>query len=221
MNTPDPAARRLAGALALCALATLVLLANHPAGAAHDFAGMLREEAGNRLIDGVVHGGFILVLAALIACMLLLAQRLGPGRTPVVIAVVTFGIGSAALIGSMLLDGLVIPAVAARYLDVDAPEKVAAVKAVFVFAGTLISLLMPLGLAFQSVAALSLGGLLAAGPSGRRATGLFGVGAGILILVAIAGTAGTVAHVLLGGIALLSLWYLALAVLLWRGRLSG
>ncbi len=223
MNAPaDPIDRKLAGAFALCGLASLLLLANHPAGSAHDFAGVLREEAANQLVDGVVHGGFIFVLAALIVCFLLLARRLGAGRVLVTVTLVAFCIGSAFLMASMLVDGLVIPAVAARCLNVDAPEKLAAAKALFVFAGTLISFLMPLGLALQSIAMLSLGGLLIAGPPRRRMAGAFGAGAGILILAAVAATpAAMAAHVLLGGIVLIALWYFILAALLWRGAGPG
>jgi hypothetical protein len=220
MNTPEDLtqSRKLAGAFALCGLATLVLLANHPASAAHDFAGVLREEAGNQLADGIVHGGFIFVLATLIVCFAQLARLLGSGRAPVVVMTVAFTIGCAALMGSMLVDGLVIPAVAARYLNVVAPEQLAAAKALFVFAGTLISVLMPMGIAFQSVAMLSLGALLVAGPPRHRGTGIAGVSLGTVILVLLAATAaGMPPHVLLLSIALTAGWYLILAALLWRG----
>jgi hypothetical protein len=213
--------RRLAGAFALCGLGTLVLLANHPGGAAHDFAGVLREEAANQFMDGIVHGGFIFVLAALIVCFVLLARHLGSGRVPVVVTVVAFCIGCGALMGSMLVDGLVIPAVAARYVGIDAPEKVAAAKALFVFAGALISFLMPLGIAFQSIAMVSLGGLLIAGTPRRRAAGIAGVSFGALILVLlVSAPSHMAAHVLLGSIALIAIWYFILAGLLWRGGLA-
>lgn len=223
MSTPSgPTDRKLAGAFALCGLASLVLLASHPASAAHDFAGVLREEASNQLMDGLVHGGFIFVLAALVICFVLLARRLGAARAPVTIMLVTFGIGCAALMASMLVDGLVIPAVAARYVNVDAPEKLAAAKALFVFAGTLITFLMPLGIAFQSLAMLSLGGLLVAGPPRRRAAGVMGVSSALLILVLlVSAPAHMAAHVLLGSIALLAVWEFVLAGLLWRGALTG
>jgi hypothetical protein len=224
MHTPeDPVApRKLAAAFALCGLATLVLLANHPASGARDFAGVLREEAANQLMDGVVHGGFIFVLAALIVCFLLLARRLGSGRVPVVVTVVAFCIGSGALMASLLVDGLVIPAVAARYVSIDAPDKLAAAKALFVFAGTLIGFLMPLGIAFQSIAMLSLGGLFIAATPKRRAAGITGVSLAALILVLLVSTpAGAAAHVLLGSIVVLAVWYFILAALLWRGSLAG
>jgi hypothetical protein len=223
MNTPeDPTqSRRLAGAFALCGLGTLVLLANHPASAARDFAGVLREEAANQLMDGLVHGGFIFVLAALIVCFVLLARRLGCGRVAVVVTVVAFCIGCGAFMASMLVDGLVIPAVAARYVDVDAPEKLAAAKALFVFAGALISFLMPLGIAFQSIAMMSLGGLFVAGPPRRRVAGLAGVSFGALILVLLVGSPAHMAsHVLLGSIALIAVWYFVLAALLWHGGIA-
>jgi hypothetical protein len=220
MNTPEDLtqSRKLAGAFALCGLATLVLLANHPASAAHDFAGVLREEAGNQLMDGIVHGGFILVLATLVVCFAQLARLLGSGRVPVVVMTVAFTIGCAALMGSMLVDGLVIPAVAARYLGVVAPEQLAAAKALFVFAGTLISFLMPMGIAFQSVAMLSLGALFVTGPPRHRGTGVAGVSFGSVILVLLAATvAGMPPHVLLLSIALTAAWYFVLAAVLWRG----
>jgi hypothetical protein len=209
--------RALAIAFALCGLATVLLLTNHPASAAHDFAGVLREEAGNKLADGIVHGGFIFVLAALITCFALLARRLGPAKTAVVVTTVAFSIGSAALMFSMLVDGLVIPAVAARYLDVTAPEQIAAAKALFVFSGTAISFLMPLGIAFQAIAMLSLGGMFAS-TAAHRGTGISGVALGVLVLLLPAGTlAGLPPHLLLVGIALTAAWYFLLAVLLWRG----
>lgn len=215
------AARRLAGAFFLCGLASLVLLANHPAGTARDFAGVLREEAANKVKDGIVHGGFIFVLAALIVCFVLLAQRLGTRRTPVVVTLVAFCVGCAALMASMLVDGLVIPALAARFIGVEAPEQLAAAKALFVFAGTLISFLMPLGIAFQSVAMLALGGLLFAGPPRRPGAGIAGLAFGALILALVTlAPASLAAHVLLGSIVLTAVWYFVVAALLWRGHLA-
>jgi hypothetical protein len=92
---------------------------------------------------------------------------------------------------------------------------------VFVFAGTLISFLMPLGLAFQSIAMVSLGSLLVVGPPRRRGAGIFGAGAGILVLAAAAGAlAGAPAHILLASFVLISVWYFVLAGLLWRGGMA-
>jgi hypothetical protein len=102
--------------------------------------------------------------------------------------------GSAALMASMLLDGLVIPAVAARFVDIEAPEKLAADEAVFVLCGTLISFLMSGGLAFQSVAMLSLAGLLFAGPPRRPIPGAIGLVAGTLLIVLLTAPAHMATH---------------------------
>lgn len=209
----------LAAAFALCGIATLTLLANHPKGGGHDFADILREEVGQQLMNGLVHGGFVLVLAALIACFALLAHRLGSGRVPMVLSLVAFCVGSAALMGSMLVDGLVIPQIAARYLDIEAPEKVAAAKALFVFAGALIGVLMPLGLAFQSIAMVSLGWLFVTDTPRRRGAGFTGIALGALgLILLIAAPASMATHVLLACIALQALWYFILAALLFRAR---
>jgi hypothetical protein len=221
-QTPPPTRPRpLGAAFAACGLASLLLLANHPASRAHDFAGVLQEEAADRVIDGVVHGGFVLVLAALIACFVLLGRRLGAERVPMVICTVAFCIGAAASMASMILDGLVLPAVAVRYANVTTPESLAAARALFVLAGSLISVLMPMGIAFQSLAMLSLGAALLTGPQRLRIAGGAGVLVGALIIaLLVLVPAGLGAHVMLGAIALLGLWYLALAVLLWSGRLG-
>lgn len=219
MQPTDP--RPLGAAFAACGLASLVLLANHPRGGAHDFAGVLQEEAAHQLIDGVVHGGFVLVLAILIVCFVLLGRRLGTDRVPMVICTVAVCIGAAASMASMIIDGLVVPAVAVRYANVTTSEGLAAAKALFVFAGSLIGFLMPMGIAFQSVGMLSLGAMLATGTQRLRIAGGAGVLAGALI-VALLGLApaGMAAHVMLAAIAVLGLWYLTLAMLLWSGRLG-
>ena len=40
-------------------IATVALLANHPGGDAHTFADVLKDEAANRTMDAIVHGGFV------------------------------------------------------------------------------------------------------------------------------------------------------------------
>jgi len=150
---------RAAGFLAIAsAVATVALLAGHPESTAHDFVGVLRDEAAGRMADAVVHGGFIAVLAVQTACYAVLSQRLD--RLPALFGIVFFAFGAAALSASMVLDGLVTPALAARYLA--APQKIEFARALFVLVGTMIGWLMPLGLAFQAAAMAAWGVALAA-----------------------------------------------------------
>jgi hypothetical protein len=151
MSEPNPSPARAAGFLAMAsAVATVALLVAHPEGTAHDFAGLLREEAAGRATDAVVHGGFIAVLAVQTVCYAVLARRLE--RLSALAGLVFFAFGAALLSASMVLDGLVIPALAARYLAT--PETA---HPLFALVGIAIGWLMPLGLAFQAAAVAAWG----------------------------------------------------------------
>lgn len=240
MSLTLPARRWLAGSFAFCSFATLTLLANHPAGGGHTIVELMRAEASHQLADALVHGGFILTLSALIVCFVFLSRELGLGRVPAVIGLVTFSIGCGALMASMILDGLVIPALAQRFTATSGSDTLIQASTLFIFAGTVIRFLMPMGLLFQAVAILSWSVLLA-GPlvgrlerplegrlvgslerplegrlAGRRgcrlAAGVFGMSTGALVIGAILLAPPRLGdHVTMGAIALISAWYLALA----------
>ena len=208
-------ARGLGIALALCALATLTLLANHPNGGAHNLPDFIKEEARNQFIDGLVHGGFIVTQGALSVCLLLLSRRLGSDRVPVVIAVVAFLSGCGALVASMILDGFASPAIAVRLAGTDSADNLLMAKTLLIFLGTLIRFLMPTGILLQAVAMLAWSAVIARDRGLPRAVGLFGsVAAVALIAVLLTAPVTMATHVLLGGILLQATWYLALAALL-------
>src|SRR5579864_3259746 len=208
----------LAGAFALCSLATLTLLASHPAGSARTLADVLREEAHSVWINGVVHGGFIITLAALIVCFILLARRLGSRRVTVAAALTAFCIGSALLIASMILDGFVTPALAVRFADSGSADNLTMARTLFILCGTLISFLMPIGMLFQSTAILCWSAAIVKGPGMRRGVGGFGLAAGVILIIGLlAAPPALKPHLLLAGIALQAIWYLALAALLTSG----
>jgi hypothetical protein len=205
----------LAVAFGLCALATLTLLANHPNGGRHSVADFINDEAHNQFVDGLVHGGFIVTLSALIVCFVLLSRWLDSTRVPVVIGLVAFCVGCGALMASMILDGFATPAIAARFIGTDSTDNLATAQTLFILCGTLIRFLMPTGLLFQSVAMLSWSSVIVRGRGLRRSVGVFGFGAALLLIVALFAVPATMAtHVLLGGIVLQAIWYVALAVLL-------
>ncbi|HUI59121.1 MAG TPA: hypothetical protein VLX90_02795 [Steroidobacteraceae bacterium] len=211
----DREGRGLAAALAVCSLATLTLLASHPSGGARSLADVLRDEAQSVAINGIVHGGFVVTLAALIVCFLLLSRRLGSRRVAVVVGLATFCIGSGLLIASMILDGFVTPALAVRFADSGSADNLLMARTLFIFCGTVIRFLMPIGILFQSAAMLGWSAAILKGPGLRRSVGAFGLGAGaILIIGLLAAPSALMAHVLLAGIALQAIWYLALAALL-------
>jgi acyl-coenzyme A thioesterase PaaI-like protein len=92
------------------------LLVNYPSGAAGTFADTLRAEASHQLADALVHGGFIITLCALMVCFTIWSRMLGSQRVAVLIGMVSFCVGCGTLIASMILDGFVTPALAARFV---------------------------------------------------------------------------------------------------------
>jgi hypothetical protein len=117
----------------------------------------------------------------------------------------------------MLLDGFVSTAIAARFAGAQGPQELAMAKTLIVFCSTSIRFLMPLGESFQAAAMLSWATILLSGQGLRRAVGVFGSVSAILLTVALLVAPAILApHVLLIGIGIQVIWYLALAVLLMR-----
>jgi hypothetical protein len=209
-DTTTPA--RATGLLAIATgLAAIGLLAFHPGGDARNFAEVLRDEAANRLADAIVHGGFVAVLALQAICYAVLSMRIGRAA---VAGLVFFAFGAAFLSASMVLDGLATPALAVKYLA--APEKIEFAKSLFALVGTLISLLMPIGLAFQSAAIAAWGTALAASGVSRIA-GALGLVLGGASFAALAATAGAMnPFVLMAAIAAASVWAIVAGIVLLR-----
>ena len=217
-----PARRGLAIAFALCGVATLLLLSSHPAGGGATLADILKHEAQNQRVDGLVHGGMVVVLTALIVCFVLLARLLGQGKARVTTGLVSFCVGSGALMASMLLDGFATPAIAVRFAGVELPADLAIAKTSLILLGTVIRFLMPMGLLFQAVAMLAFSSVIVAGAGLRRIIGVFGVAAALSIIGAtLAVPAPMAGHVMLGCILLLAIWYLTLTPVLLDGRSWG
>jgi hypothetical protein len=208
-------ARGLAAALACCALITLVLLANHPAGGGHTLLEVISAEARDRTTDALVHGGFVITLAALVVCLVAVARILGTARPSVLIGLVSFCVGSGMLMLSMILDGLVVPAIAARFVGITDPAALLPVRTTLMLCGVLIGILMPFGLLFQAATMLSWSIAIAARRGLRLAVALYGTLAAALLVAGLAfEPAAMTAHVILGAVVLTALWYGALALLL-------
>ena len=213
MNQRSDAPRsRTAGGLAIASgIASLALLASHPGGEAQSFADVLKNEAANRLLDGIVHGGFIAVLGLQLVCYSVFAARLGLSRITTVAGLVFFAMGTAFLCASMVIDGLATPAIAARYIT--SPQKLEFARSLFVLMGTLVGLLMPIGLLCQSLAITAWGWSVVAS-SRSRFIGVAGMCMGGTMCAALAlGFAQTNPFVLMGALAGTALWAFAVG---WR-----
>jgi len=224
MSTLPAARRGLAGTLALCALATLALLANHPMPQGHTLADFVRAEAANQLLDGVVHGGFIAILGVLMVCFVLLSGIL-PTRgsrtagATAILGLVAFCTGCGTLMLVMILDGFVVPGLAAHFAAATAND-LSTGAGLFLICGMMIRFLMPMGLMFQSVAVLSWSAAIVVSGRAGRALAIYGFTVGTLLIAALpTAPAKLTAHLLMAGIVLQSIWYLGLAALLWSAKL--
>jgi len=216
---PHSPGRGLAAALLCCALITLVLLANHPAGAGHSLIEVISAEARDQRADAIVHTGFVVTLAFLIVCLVSVARLLGPTRPTVLIGLVSFCVGSGMLILSMILDGLAVPAIAVRFVAITDPAALLPARTALMFCGVLIGILMPLGLLFQAATMLSwsiaIATLQGTRPGLRLAMAVYGaLAAALLVCGLLLAPAALSGHVLLGAVVLLALWYAALALLI-------
>ena len=117
--------------------------------------------------------------------------------------------------GSMIVDGFVIPAIAVRFYATGNEDALTRVETLFILCGTLIRFLMPMGLLFQGAAMLSWSAAIVGSRGWPLVVGTFGVAGGIGLLVAVLAPLPQMReHILLGGIVVLAVWYLALAGLL-------
>jgi hypothetical protein len=163
-------------------------------------------------MDALVHGGFIVVLALQLICYAALTRSLALHMSAVA-GMIFFTIGTVFMCGSLFLDGLVTPAIAAHY--VMKPDKIESARVIFVLLGTMVSFLMPIALMFQSAAVAAWGWALTA--NGWRVIGTLGLGLGGLFLVALpAAFVMMNPIVLMGAIAAMAIWAVGVGVFLMR-----
>lgn len=212
----ETSASRGTGLIAIATgIAAVVLLLNHPGGQPGSFADMVKDEATNQVMNAVVHGGFIAVLALQIFCYARLSAQLGTARALPLAGLVFFATGAAFMMASLLLDGLVLPAIAAKYMRALAAKEDFA-KVAFIVVGTTVQFLMPVGILFQSAGITAWG--MGLSQASRRVLGLLGLLVGAACFAAAAASLVTGQPMLLmAAIVGLALWaFVAGAVLLSR-----
>jgi len=223
MNEESTSWRGLAAAFAGCAVATGTLLASHLPGGGGSFAEVLKAEAAHQLSDAFVHGGFIVTLSVLIVCFAvwsrMLPRTLDRVRIGATVGMVMFCVGCGGMMASMVLDGFAAPAIAARFVAADAPDSLANAQLLFIFCGTLIRILMPLGLAFQAAAMLSWSWVLLQVAGCSRVVGVFGAACAIASLVLFLAFTKLSARWLPAVIITQVVWYFGVAAsLAWPGK---
>ena len=224
-RSEEMAPARLSGLmLVVCGGASVALLAAHPGDDGPPLlAAVLRREAAQAVSDAIVHGGFVLVLVLELIGFSALAVRSGPWRTSVIAALVFALTGSSLLAASMILDGLVTPAVAGHYSQLTADKQEPA-RALFAVLGAAIRVLMPAGLAFLGASSLAWGAALLPAAGRGRVGGAIALACGAVVILAVGMSLQSVGVIGLP-VAILGVaaWAVAAGVLLafWRASPPG
>jgi hypothetical protein len=133
------------------------------------------------------------------------------------VALVAFVIGYIGMAAALMTDGLILPAIAARFVPPD-PATLPVARGILILGGAAIGFLMTFGLGFQAVAVIAWAASLI-GKALTRSAGVIGflIGAAAVALVGLS-AAGVFAdpHVVIIIIALLMLWNIVVAILLVR-----
>lgn len=212
---------RTSGIVLACGSITmLVFMAMHPSPHAHDSNGLISELAAGAVFNGTVHGVLMGTLAVVLLGMVGFAEQLGLRRIIVRGGLTAYAIGVVALIGAATVNGFIVPAVAARYAG-DDPGVLDRIRALLVLCHEMNQACDHLGIVALSAAALlwSLELLRRGGAS--RAIGVLGLICGLLPPAALfAGRLPMNVHGFGGFVLLQTIWYLAIAVQLIRGRIK-
>lgn len=134
-----PYRRRAAIAIASSTALALVALSHHPvAHRAGSVQETLTQLVALQSMDGIVHGGLIILLVVLAAGFAVFSATLGSRRPAVLFATTAYGLGCCAMVAAMLLDGFVIPQLAQAFIAPPATD-----------ADTALSLMRAIGIAVQ------------------------------------------------------------------------
>ena len=165
-TTVPLASHRRRAALAIASTTGLVLfaLSHHPvASKASSVHESLAQLVSLQLLDGLVHGVLIVMLAMLAGGFAVFSALLGRRRAPVIVAMVAYGLGCCVVVGAMLLDGFAVPQLARQF--VGAPQSEAdVIHVVLRVIGIVIQVLTKAGLLAMCAAFLAWSYALASAP---------------------------------------------------------
>ncbi|NNG24947.1 hypothetical protein [Telluria aromaticivorans] len=217
---PLPSHRRRA-ALAIASTTGLALfaLSHHPvASKASSVQESLAQLVSLQLLDGLVHGVLIVMLAMLAGGFAVFSALLGRRRAPVIVAMAAYGIGCCVVVGAMLLDGFAVPQLARQFVAASQNE-VDIIYIVLRVIGTIIQVLTKAGLLSMCAAFLAWSYALASAPGlpWSRWCAALGVAAGLFtgLFILIADVRLTPAS-LVAIFGVHSIWHLGVAAVLVR-----
>jgi len=206
-------------AIGSCALLTMLAIALHPHSESRKADELVVEVARLAPMLRIVHGTVIAFMLALLYGFTIYSMRRGLRREAVVGALVAYAAGVGVLILAALIDGFLIPLVAARYAGVP-PDVLRVGAGVLTLCGAAIQVLSKFGVIALSAAIALWSTDLLRGRGVLRGAGIVGYAAALIPLgVLFAGGEFLVPMTLSIIVIAQGIWYLAIATLLIRGRL--
>ena len=217
-NTSDatPHDARTAGvAIALSALASVVFVALDQGARGKDASSIMQSMVATQSMHQFVHVVAMTCLGGFMYGYCVLSQRLGLNRTPVLIGLTSYGLGTVLMLLAAVIDGFVSTDAAAMFLAGPSSGIDTGLQIIDALSGVLLPDLARVAWVFQSVAAVAWSIALLRDRGMRRTVGGIGLVAGALpaAIVSIVGTQMTDA-IVVGILLAQAIWNLAVAALL-------
>jgi hypothetical protein len=205
--------------LILSALAALIAVAHHPSVShATSRTDVMAQIVRSSALDEAVHAVVIVAACGLLFGLTAFAARRGLRNETVLAGLVAYAIGTVFAIGAALIDGFLIPAIAARYGTAPPARLDTALQMLTVCAMT-IQIATKTWLLATSFAVLIWSSGLIRRSRVLRAIGAVGILATAALLVVLAFTANLNPHSLGVIVVLQTFWYVAIGALMVRGEL--
>lgn len=216
-STQAVPSRSAAIALAASTILSVMVVAVHPTIGGGSASQILTDLVKGRAADEHVHAAVIVLMVGYLFGFIGFAQRIGVQRTPVLLGLIAYGIGTLGMIGAALNDGFITPALAAAFVG-SPPEKADVALAVLMYGWTAIQYLSKLGFIGMSFGMLSTSSLLLRERGLARIVGWTGLVSGMLpIAFLILAKADLGPLLLIGILAVQSIWNLTAAAFLFHG----
>jgi hypothetical protein len=204
-------------AIACCAVVTIFAVAHHPTVSARAPAEAMAAMVRVATPDRIVHGVLIAIMAVLLFGFSVFSLRRGLHRATSIAGLIAYAAGVIALTGAGLIDGFLVPAIAERYARAS-PEAIKTTIPLLLVGALTIQILSKFGIVAMSTAVAFWSADLVATPGVLRATGVIGFVSGIVAVVFLVFAGNLNPHSLGAIVTAQAVWYLAVAVLLVRGR---
>lgn len=214
------AGRGAGAAIVIGACTLLVFMALHPTVAARTQADFIAEVAREAPASALAHGVLMAALALVALGLVGFAERLGARRWLVRLGLTAYLAGTLALLAAAIVNGFVVPRFVAAFAD-EAPAMWAAIEPSLALCRAANRSCDQIGVLSLSAAVLLWSLQMVWRGGGARAAGLLGIACGAIPAVALlAGQLPMNIHGVGGFVLAQSIWYIAVAVLLMRGRLQ-